>query len=151
MITASDLTYGLRWSLARSEVADSGAWDMISVLIVEDDPTERQAMERLFDGAGFAAFAAAGGAPALVLINHIQVDVVLLDLLLPGMSGLELLKRIRRDLTLLQTRIVVYTAMSDPHVRSEALAAGADLVIHKPLDFEVILDVLTPLLRRRVG
>ena len=122
---------------------------MISVLIVEDDRAEREALERLFDAAGFAAFAVEGGAAALVLINHLQVDLVFLDLLLPGMSGMDVLRRIRRDLTFLETKVVVYTAMSDAHLRSEALAAGADLVIQKPLDFEQILAALAPLLPRR--
>jgi DNA-binding response OmpR family regulator len=122
---------------------------MISVLIVEDDRAEREALERLFDAAGFAAFAVEGGMAGLVLINHLQVDLVFLDLLLPEMSGMDVLRRIRGDLTFLDTKVVVYTAMSDSHVRSEALAAGADLVIHKPLDFEEILGALAPLLPRR--
>ena len=122
---------------------------MISVLIVEDDAAERAALERLFDAAGFAAFAVDGGAAALVLINHLQVDLVFLDLLLPQMSGMEVLKRIRGDLTFLETKVVVYTAMSDGHLRWEALATGANLVLHKPLDFEEILAALAPLLPPR--
>ena len=129
----------------------SVAPEMTSVLIVEDGQAERTALERLFDGAGFATFAVEGGAAALVLMNHLHVDLLLLDLLLPGMSGLEVLRRVRTDLTFLDTRVVVYTAMSDPKARAEALAAGADLFLYKPLDFEEMLAALSPLLPRRSG
>ena len=122
---------------------------MTSVLIVEDERAERAALERLFDGAGFATFAVADGPAALIIMNHLQVNLVILDLVLPGMSGLELLRRIRADLTFLDTRIAVYTALSDPQLRTEALAAGADLVLNKPLDFDEMLAALTPLLPRR--
>ena len=52
-------------------------------------------------------------------------------------------------MTLLQTRIAVYTALADPKIKSEALGAGADLVLHKPLAFDEILAAITPLLPRR--
>ena len=122
---------------------------MTTVLIVEDEQAERTALERLFEAAGFTPFVVADGTAALVLMNHLQVDVVLLDLVLPGMSGLDVIRRVRADMTLLQTRIAVYTALADPKIKSEALAAGADLVLHKPLAFDEILAVITPLLPRR--
>jgi DNA-binding response OmpR family regulator len=122
---------------------------MTTVLIVEDEEAERTALERLFEGAGFATFVVGDATAGLVLMNHLQIDVVLLDLVLPGISGLELVRRVRADMTLLQTRIAVYTALADPKVKSEALAAGADLVLHKPLAFEEILGAIAPLLPRR--
>jgi DNA-binding response OmpR family regulator len=122
---------------------------MTTVLIVEDEPAEREALERLFEDAGFATFAVDDAASALVLMNHLQVDLVFLDLILPGMSGLELLRRIRADMTLLQCRVVVYTALTDALTKSEALAGSADLVLHKPLAFEEILAAIAPLLPRR--
>jgi DNA-binding response OmpR family regulator len=77
------------------------------------------------------------------------VDLVFLDLMMPGTGGLELLGRIRADMALLQPRVVVYTALTEAQAKAEAMTVGADLVLHKPLAFEEIMGAIAPLLPRR--
>ncbi len=106
------------------------------LLIVEIDPLVRKAMKRLLDQAGFQAQTAADGLEALNLLHHSVPDLMLLDLEMPGISGLELLHLLSADG--IQPRTVVLT--SKPSVNS-ALEAGQLRVVDyfiKPLTPEMI-------------
>jgi diguanylate cyclase (GGDEF)-like protein len=112
---------------------------VVGVLIVEDDKSVRTMLKLLFDGSpGYTVLGEADdGREAIAAAAHYQPDLVLLDLSMPGMGGLEALPRIREVAP--QTRIVVLTGLATPELFDEARASGAAEVIEKGLDpFELL-------------
>ncbi|MFD1152045.1 response regulator [Saccharothrix hoggarensis] len=119
-----------------------------SVLLVEDDEHIRQALGLALGDEGFAVTDAVSGEEALDLLAGATFDVVLLDLMLPGVDGLEVcrLLRARGDLP-----IIVVTARADAADVIAGLEAGADDYVTKPLVASVLAARIRALLRRRGG
>ena len=92
---------------------------------------------------------AVDGASALDLIAAEPIDLVLLDVEMPGLSGLDVLREVRKTRTSLQLPILMATARSDSQDVVEALEAGANDYVIKPLDFPVVLARVEAQLRLR--
>lgn len=107
---------------------------MSTVLIVDDEFSGRQTIESVLDGEGYELRLAENGAQALEQARKHLPDVILLDLMMPGMTGFEVCKRIRNDPQLAEIPIIVLTALDDRESMLEALKAGADDFIAKPFD-----------------
>jgi two-component system, OmpR family, phosphate regulon response regulator PhoB len=123
------------------------ATDRWTVLIVEDEPPLRE-LVRVSLGDDDHDFAEAGdGVSAAQLARQLLPDLVVLDLMLPLRSGLEVLEEIRSDARLAHTRVVVITASSNK--REEVLAAGADRFIRKPFDPVAFRQTVEELLAER--
>ncbi|WP_367138119.1 response regulator [Saccharothrix sp. HUAS TT1] len=120
----------------------------LSVLLVEDDEHIRQALGLALADEGFAVSDAVSGEEALDLLEGAAFDVVLLDLMLPGVDGLEVcrLLRSRGDLP-----IIIVTARADAADVIAGLEAGADDYVTKPLVASVLAARIRALLRRRGG
>ncbi|ODT97938.1 MAG: DNA-binding response regulator [Pseudonocardia sp. SCN 72-86] len=120
--------------------------DRTSVLLVDDDTRIRQALGLALDDEGFAVEAAASGEQALEHLREGTADVVLLDLMLPGIDGLAVCRtlRARGDLP-----IIIVSARSDSSDVIEGLEAGADDYVTKPLDAAELAARIRALLRRR--
>lgn len=116
------------------------------VLVVEDDALLRATLERDLAAAGFAVDAAADGVAGEFLGASETYDVVVLDLGLPGLPGLEVLRRWRAAGVLVP--VLVLTARDQWHERVEGLKAGADDYLGKPFHVEELLARLHALLRR---
>jgi CheY-like chemotaxis protein/DNA-binding XRE family transcriptional regulator len=99
------------------------------VLIVEDEDSLSRLWTMNLGKAGYATLAARTGEEALAMINYAEPDVILLDLMIPGISGLDLLRYLRRDVNY-RGSVIVVTAR-DEQVDGEYVAAGADQVIFK--------------------
>ncbi|MEV8437949.1 response regulator transcription factor [Actinosynnema sp. NPDC051121] len=119
-----------------------------SVLLVEDDEHIRQALGLALGDEGFAVADAVSGEDALDLLAVAEPDVVLLDLVLPGVDGLEVCRtlRARGDLP-----IIIVTARADAADVIAGLEAGADDYVTKPLVASVLAARIRALLRRRGG
>ncbi|MFE9748979.1 response regulator [Saccharothrix saharensis] len=119
-----------------------------SVLLVEDDEHIRQALGLALGDEGFAVTDAVSGEDALELLAGAEPDVVLLDLVLPGVDGLEVCRtlRARGDLP-----IIIVTARADAADVIAGLEAGADDYVTKPLVASVLAARIRALLRRRGG
>ncbi|NUT94985.1 MAG: response regulator transcription factor [Saccharothrix sp.] len=117
-----------------------------SVLLVEDDEHIRQALGLALGDEGFAVTDAVSGEAALDLLARDGFDVVLLDLMLPGVDGLEVCRtlRARGDLP-----IIIVTARADASDVIAGLEAGADDYVTKPLVASVLAARIRALLRRR--
>ncbi|MFC6094356.1 winged helix-turn-helix domain-containing protein [Saccharothrix lopnurensis] len=117
----------------------------ISVLLVEDDEHIRQALGLAMADEGFAVTDAVSGEQALELLAGAEPDVVLLDLVLPGVDGLEVCRtlRARGDLP-----IIIVTARTDAADVIAGLEAGADDYVTKPLVASVLAARIRALLRR---
>lgn len=118
------------------------------ILIVEDSPITRIVLRAKLARAFYTPLAAEDGASALAALNETRPDLLLLDLELPDMSGLDVLARLRADRTHAATPVIVITACTDRATRLAALSAGADEILTKPVDDELLLARIRSLLRR---
>ncbi len=116
------------------------------MLVVEDDRTVGQYLRRGLEEAQYHADLVTDGLEALRLASGELYDVVVLDLRLPGMSGLEVLRTLRDRGN--PTPILILTAQDDVGQKVEALRAGADDYVTKPFSFEEVLARVEALSRR---
>jgi DNA-binding response OmpR family regulator len=100
-----------------------------TILICDDEPTLRELVRVSLDG-GYRFAEASDGFTALELARELTPDAVVLDLMLPRLSGLEVLAKLRRDEQLRSIPVLVITAWND--TRDAALEAGADRFVTKP-------------------
>jgi DNA-binding response OmpR family regulator len=121
----------------------------MGVLIVEDERRVRSFIERGLSEEGFAICSCANGAEADQVLGEGGVDAVLLDWMLPGESGLELLRRWRARLEV--APVLMLTARDAVEDRVAALNAGADDYLVKPFAFDELLARLRAVLRRVSG
>ena len=117
------------------------------VLVVEDYTAVREAVAQGLREAGFAVDASNNGKEGLWYATTNDYDVIILDLMLPDVSGLDILKRLRRDRS--EARVLVLTAQDAVEDRVEGLNAGADDYLIKPFALEELLARVQVLVRRR--
>jgi len=101
-----------------------------SVLIVDDEKPIQYALSALLERYGYAYVVASNGQEALDTVTQLKFDFILLDFRMPGMSGLEFLKRFRVNNT--RTTVVMLTAVEDKKLTGEAFKLGADDFVAKP-------------------
>lgn len=124
--------------------------DKRRLLIVDDVADNREILRRRFERHGFDATEAAGGTAALALMEREAFDLVLLDMMMPDISGLEVLARIRSKHSAGALPVIMVTAKSQSEDIVEALGKGANDYITKPVDFSIALArVNTQLDRKR--
>ena len=102
-----------------------------TILVGDDDPSLRELIRAVL-GPGYRFVEAADGREVLVVARDIRPDLIVLDVMLPGLSGIEVLDELRADSELSDTPVVVITAWS--HAEVEAWTAGADRFVSKPFD-----------------
>jgi sigma-B regulation protein RsbU (phosphoserine phosphatase) len=124
-----------------------------SILIVDDEELNREGLARRLQRHEYEVVAAKSGREAIELLGGQHFDLVLLDIMMPGMNGLEVLKFLRRVDSLIDLAIIMVTAKGGTEDMVEALELGANDYVTKPLDFPVVLArIRTQLaLRRAVG
>ena len=107
---------------------------MAEVLVVDDDAESCKALVRLFERAGHVAHCVYGGGEALEVLQNVKFKLVLLDLRMPGIGGMEVLRAMRSDGAVLrQTPVVIVSAEGSGPAVEAALSAGADDYVHKPV------------------
>src|SRR6187402_2442998 len=116
------------------------------LLLVEDDPTLRQALTFNLAREGYEVATAADGEAALEAARNEHLDLVLLDVMLPGMSGIEVLRALRRDGV--TTPIIILSAKGDEIDRVVGLKVGADDYVAKPFSRPELLARIEAVLRR---
>ncbi|HWE38529.1 MAG TPA: ATP-binding protein [Isosphaeraceae bacterium] len=121
------------------------------ILIVEDDQISRQALARLLGRAGHTVVTAANGAEALELLDSTRPSLALLDLMLPGMDGLELLRRIRERPGLASMPVVVLSGDVSDERLEHADTLGIAGILSKPIELERLLATLARLLPPKPG
>lgn len=105
-----------------------------TVLIVDDEEIGRETLEDLLITQGYHLAFASGGPEALAKAAELRPDLVLLDVMMPGMDGFEVCRRLRADPLLSKVPIVLVTALDDRDSRLRGIEAGADDFISKPFD-----------------
>ena len=109
-----------------------------TILAVDDSRTNLHVLAHRLGRPGYLVVLSESGAEALDLISARGIDLVLLDMMMPGISGIHVLNEIRGALETADLPVIMITARSDPAAAVEALAAGADDYIAKPFAFEVL-------------
>ncbi|AQS87423.1 phosphate regulon response regulator PhoB [Neoasaia chiangmaiensis NBRC 101099] len=121
---------------------------MARVLVVEDDPSLQLMLRYNLEKLGYKAEAVSDGETALVSLERARPDALVLDWMLPGISGLDVCRRIRTNARLRDLPIVMLTARSDEQDSIRGLDGGADDYIAKPCSIETLDARLRALLRR---
>ena len=117
------------------------------ILVVDDEPSARSGLERLLVQEGYAVELAADGESAERLVTEQPPDLVITDLKMTGMDGLELTKRLRDAYAALP--IIVATAFGDVSTAVAAMRAGADDYVTKPVDIDALVLSIERSLERR--
>ena len=111
------------------------------ILIVDDEPQACQILSRLIRHLGHETAWRTGGAEALAYVDETPVDLLILDVMMPGMDGMEVLRRIRTDPKTAQMRVVMFSAVADRNFIAEAIRKGAtDYWVKASFDFNQLKD-----------
>jgi DNA-binding response OmpR family regulator len=119
-----------------------------TILVVDDEATIREVVSRYLERDGFRVLEAADGFEALDAIKEVQPDLIVLDLMLPGIDGLTLTQHLRQDR---QVPIIMLTAKGEASDRIRGLDLGADDYITKPFSPQEVVSRVLAVLRRAAG
>ena len=117
----------------------------VSVLVVEDDQNIRELLQMYLEKEGYAVTTASDGEQGLAKFRAIRPDLVLLDLMMPGLDGWAVCRAIRADS---QTPVIMLTAKSETDDKVAGLKTGADDYITKPFEMKEVLARIEAVLRR---
>ena len=121
---------------------------MKRILVVEDEPDIQELLCAYLRSAGYSPAAAGDGTAALALFQEGSFDLILLDIMLPGMDGFEICKRIRSQS---QIPILMLTALDAEEHQLHGLGLDADDYITKPFSIPILLEKIRLILRRSAG
>ena len=110
-----------------------------TLLVVDDDALNRDVLSRRLIRTGYTVLTAESGPDALDVISAHRVDAVLLDVMMPGMSGLDTLRHLRESRSVAELPVIMVTAKDDSDDVVEALGLGANDYVTKPIDYAVAL------------
>jgi diguanylate cyclase (GGDEF)-like protein len=111
----------------------------VTLLLVDDDAMNRDALQRRLARKGYTVLTADSGPGALETVSSNRVDAVLLDVMMPGMSGIETLRRLRQSHSVSELPVIMVTANDRSDDVVDALDLGANDYVTKPIDFPVVL------------
>ncbi|MHB1134288.1 MAG: response regulator transcription factor [Chloroflexota bacterium] len=120
---------------------------MQRVLVVDDDPSVTSVLKRGLSYEGFTVDTAASGSEGLAVARERPPDLVILDVMMPGLDGLEVLQRLRAADE--QLPVILLTAKDAPADQVQGLSRGADDYVVKPFTFDVLVARIRALLRRQ--
>jgi two-component system cell cycle response regulator DivK len=120
--------------------------DLATVLLVEDTEDNRQMMRRLLEMSGFRVVEATNGKEAVDVASQVQPQIILMDLSLPIIDGLAATRQIRNRPELNTVPIVAVSAHDTADFHSEALEAGCDAYVTKPINYTELEDLVNRLI-----
>ncbi len=117
-----------------------------NVLIVDDDVATRRLYSFLLNNGGYTVIEAEDGMEALERLQNIHCSLVITDMNMPRMDGMELIRHIRRDYP--ELRVILITAFGTPETEKQARKIGANDYLAKPFDFEELEERVRRLFER---
>jgi DNA-binding response OmpR family regulator len=117
-----------------------------SILVIEDDASLAQLIVYMLSREGFEALCFSDGDEGLAAVRRYRPKIVILDLTLPGMTGDDVCRAIRRDPELRDTFVLVTTALDDHEARQRVREAGANCYMCKPFDPGRLVDLIEDVL-----
>ena len=124
---------------------------MSLILIVEDNEKNMKLARDVLQSRGYATLEAVTGEDGVRIAVERKPDLVLMDIQLPGINGIEALRQVRADPGCARIPIVAFTASVTPTDRSQISAAGFDGFLSKPINLKEFLDTVKRLLERPAG
>ncbi|NOZ00092.1 MAG: response regulator [Chloroflexi bacterium] len=115
---------------------------MTNALVIDDNRGTADALVQMLEVLGLSARAAYGASPAMSILSNTIPDLVLLDVNMPGVDGLEILAYLRREPRLVSVPVVVITSDDQPETRQRVMKGGAQGMIIKPASLEQLEDAL---------
>lgn len=112
------------------------------VLVVDDDEMIRRLVRAVLEADEFEVAEARDGESALTLASEVHPAVVVLDIMMPGLDGVEVCRRLDHE----RVKVVILTARDDPRLEEECREAGADAFLTKPFSSIELLDLVAELL-----
>ena len=119
-----------------------------TILIVDDEPDILEFLSYNVRKEGYKVFTASNGLEALRLVQQINPSLILLDVMMPKMDGIETCQVIRKDLNMVQPIIAFLTARTEDYAQIAGFEAGADDYINKPIRPRLLISKIESLLRR---
>jgi len=113
------------------------------ILFVDDDALLRRLVRDMLEQEGYKVSVASSGDEGLATARGQPPDLILVDVMMPGMDGFEMCQEIRRDHRLYAVPVVMLTAMKNPDLDERATAAGADMCLGKPFQPTSLLNAVT--------
>ena len=114
--------------------------NQLSILVVDDEAYMTEMLQTFFEMNDYQCFTASNGLEAMEILDENAVDIVITDMKMPKMNGLELLKKVKDNYA--RTSAVIMTGFSEEYTTSEALNSGADGYITKPFRNKELLLIL---------
>ena len=122
-----------------------------TVLIIEDEEDAAELFAEMMRVSGFRVLKISNSAPALATLAAEKPDVLILDIMMPEISGLDILRQMRRDPELANIPVVVVSAKSMPADIKNGMEAGASTYLTKPVGFTDLKEAVERALRNRAG
>lgn len=144
-VHSRDTSGDMQTAVVKSESAPSEP-EQKKILIVDDDKTIRMALTDCFRKVGFDTLEAADGNEALHVVETQQPEVIILDVMMPGMSGIEVCRKLRDNPKTKRIKIIMLSARGQEKEKEEGLKAGADRYVTKPFDYEELMSIVEKLL-----
>ena len=115
--------------------------DTATILVVDDNPSMAKTLADIMNAKGFEVHAAYSGLEALAILQNQPVDILLTDVIMPDMNGVELYRKTRKAFPKLTT--ILMTAYAADDIIHQGLAEGIKTVLTKPLDIELMLALFS--------
>jgi len=113
-----------------------------TVFIIEDEEDAAELFAEMMRVSGFRVFKTSKSEPAISMMSNDKPDIVLLDIMMPEISGLDILRQMRRDPNLAEIPVIVITAKSMPADIKNGMEAGASTYLTKPVGFQELKDAV---------
>lgn len=124
---------------------------MATILVVDDEPSLRRLMRRTLEGAGYGVLEAADGPQALLLARSEAPALILLDVALPGLTGLEVCRTLRAGAATSRTPVLLISGLLHPNEAAKLAEAGASGLLQKPFTPAALLERVGALLPVRAA
>ena len=119
---------------------------MKTILIVDDSPTIRKLLGYILKKKNFIIAEAEDGIDAMEKLGHVQVDLVIVDLNMPNMDGIEFVRNLRDNYYYMDTPVIMLTTTKDDKLKKDAFDAGVNMFLNKPVQPTFLLYKVESLL-----
>ncbi len=122
---------------------------MLKIITIDDDPIVRTLIKKTFTNIGFEVITAADGFEGIQAITTEKPDIIFLDIMMPIIDGIEVLKRIKKIPEVAKIPVIMFTAVSDGRMVVESSKLGAEAYIIKPFQSSVLIQKVKELLKNK--